>query len=73
MARAKSELRPCLADIPKLGNFAPDPPKHTIGKFMRQFDQLSDGGARRNPGHVDLLFACKTDSTNRCNESPWSV
>jgi hypothetical protein len=23
--------------------FAPDPPKHTIGKFMCQFDRLSDG------------------------------
>jgi hypothetical protein len=81
MARAKSELRPCgiasgpvaASGHPNPWEFAPDPPKRTIGKFMRQLDRFSDGGTRRNHAHVDLLLARKTDSGNRCNASLWSV
>ena len=51
MARAKFELRPCgiasgpvaASGHPKAWEFAPDPPKHAIGKFMRQSDRLGEG------------------------------
>jgi hypothetical protein len=65
MARAEPELRPCgiaagyvaASGHPNPWEFAPNPPKHTIGTFMRQLDRLSDGHSRRNHAHVDLLPA----------------
>src|SRR6267143_6846012 len=69
MARAEPELRPCgiaagyvvASGHTKPLEFAPDPPKHSIGTFMRQLDRLSDGRTRRNQAHVDLLPARKID------------
>ena len=75
MARAKPELRPCgiasgpvaASGHPKAWEFAPDPPKHAIGKFMRQSDRLGEGVLIGITRRLTCFFARKTESCNYRN------